>query len=143
MQPTYVENNSSLNYKNRVDLVIEWLLNEKKPANLIFLYFNDPDWAGHMYGPDSEEVNTKLREINNVTEYLLQKLSDNKLRDIANLIFLSDHGMADLPAKNLIDFQSFIQKDTYLACGESPVWQIQPKPGNIISFVSQAKNGNE
>lgn len=113
-------------------MVMDWILHKETPANLVFLYFNEPDSAGHKYGPDSKEVNEKLKEINNVTEYFLQKLSDHGLRDTVNLIFLSDHGMAYLPPNNLIDFQSFIQNDTYFVCGVSPVIQIQPKPGNYL-----------
>ena len=57
--PTYYKNyKSGINPKTKVNQVIDWLEFplEERPR-LICLYFNEPDYAGHVYGPDSKEVN--------------------------------------------------------------------------------------
>lgn len=129
---TFIENNESLSLISRIDKAIEWIVDEKTPANLVFLYFNEPDATSHQYGPDSENVNNELRKLDNATEYLLVKLKEYNLRDKINILFLSDHGATEVSNTNIIDLSPYINNNTtFTLCGESPVWQIKYIPGIV------------
>ena len=57
-------------YNDRVDSVVGWL--NRPEVNLGLLYIEEPDHTGHMFGPDSKEVDQKLEELNNVIGYLMK-----------------------------------------------------------------------
>lgn len=42
--------------EKRVDEAMEWLTHETTPANLVMLYFEQPDGQSHIFGPESMEV---------------------------------------------------------------------------------------
>lgn len=50
--------------------MIEWIKDPVKPANLVMVYFEEPDTHGHAYGPNSEVVRDLLKELDNITNYL-------------------------------------------------------------------------
>lgn len=99
--PTYFDRYSSHKpYNDRVDSIVDWL--NKPEVNLGLLYIEEPDHTGHMFGPDSKEVDAKLEELNNVIGYLMSELKSNELYEYTNVIITSDHGMASLSEDNLI-----------------------------------------
>lgn len=133
-------------YYERVDEVVFWLTNDTMPANCVFLYFEEPDSTGHRYGPDSPEVAEQIRRADNVTGYLIAKLTEADLFDKVNLIITSDHGMTDIPNSQVIDMSSFVDSNTYMAFGTTPVWGILPRPGKeeevYNSFLNASKTMN-
>ena len=64
--------------------------------SLILLYFYNPDWFGHVYGPESDEVRDVIETIDGDIGYFMQGLEDGNLIDKTDIILLSDHGMAEL-----------------------------------------------
>ena len=59
------QHNTSLS--KSVDLAVEWLTHDMVPANLIFLYHDQPDMAGHVYGPDSPYYSDVLKQVSCLT----------------------------------------------------------------------------
>lgn len=45
-------------------------MDEESPANLIMIYFEEPDMHSHIYGPESIQVLNILKQLDNLTEYL-------------------------------------------------------------------------
>ena len=45
-----------LDFGTRVDLAFRYIMHPQTPANLVMLYFEQPDDAGHKYGPNSMQV---------------------------------------------------------------------------------------
>ncbi|ODM88311.1 Ectonucleotide pyrophosphatase/phosphodiesterase family member 5, partial [Orchesella cincta] len=88
--PTY---NASVSWEDRVDIVVSWITNQTKPANLVFLYFEEPDTHGHAFGPNHQETLNEISNTDNRTAYLIRKLKEAEIFDKINLILLSDHGM--------------------------------------------------
>ncbi len=56
--------------------------------DLLWIHFHGIDDSGHSYGPESQQVNTKIIEIDNYFGKLLTILPDNTL-----IILFADHGM--------------------------------------------------
>lgn len=48
--------NHSLPFETKVDTVIEWLTSKEMPASLVMIYFDEPDYHGHIFSPESNEV---------------------------------------------------------------------------------------
>lgn len=53
--------NGTTPWRDKVDMVMKWLSDPLKPANLVMLYFHEPDFHGHVFSPDSEAVRNSFR----------------------------------------------------------------------------------
>ncbi len=83
----------------RVDQVLAWL---DRPLatrpDLITLYFNRVDTAGHADGPRSSGYAKAQRLVDDALARLLAGLDTRGLRDRIDIIVVSDHGMAEVAA---------------------------------------------
>ena len=86
----------------RVRTVLDWL---RRPAaerpRLLTLYFDVVDKASHEVGYASPEERSAVREIDGAIAGLRNGLAT--MRQPVQLIVVSDHGMAAIPADNLLD----------------------------------------
>lgn len=76
---------------------------ERGKTNLAILYLGEPDMAGHLYGPESIQVENTVKELDYVLDYLFSLLKERKNYDIENdidLIILTDHGMTTIREPN-------------------------------------------
>ncbi|KAL8916375.1 MAG: hypothetical protein Q9172_006332 [Xanthocarpia lactea] len=69
------------------------------------------DVNGHRYGPNSTEVNTTLREVDDMFGNLLGGLRERNLTDIVNVVVVSDHGMATTSTDRLIQLDDLLDVD--------------------------------
>jgi predicted AlkP superfamily pyrophosphatase or phosphodiesterase len=96
----------------RVDKVLAWL---DQPAStrpaFLTLYFDAVDHAGHTYGPDTPQVNDKLRETDAALARLVRGLRQRGLFGHINMIVLADHGMAAVPVANSVAIDRLIPLD--------------------------------
>lgn len=68
---------------------LEWAKNPKKPANLLVLYHNQPDFTSHDFGPFSSEVKSLLREIDSHMKNFYHQLDRSGLLQGLNMIIIS------------------------------------------------------
>jgi predicted AlkP superfamily pyrophosphatase or phosphodiesterase len=91
----YLHFNDKFDDESRVDQVVAWL---KLPAELrphfITLYYSNVDHAGHMYGPDSDEVRAAVHHVDTMIGDLQTKIAALHLP--VNIIVVADHGMVKL-----------------------------------------------
>ena len=128
--PTFVQAfDLSMNWTQRVDIAVSWLVHETKPANLVLMYFEQPDEDGHQYGPNSKPVDQQLQRINAITSYYLEQLIIHGLGDTVNSIVLSDHGMETINHKTILNLNDYLDPEAYSLCGISPGLNVQPKKG--------------
>ena len=107
--PTYYKE-----YKNgiepieKVKQVIDWLeLPIENRPRLICLYFNEPDHAGHVFGPDSEEVNIQIKESDNILGHLMRSLTKLDIYKKINIVVVSDHGMVSVDENKIINIDNY------------------------------------
>ena len=89
-QPTYWKKyDQKVTFNSRVDSVISWFSKpiESRPR-LALLYFHEPDWTGHEYGPNSQEIIEKIKEMDTVVGDLYDKLSKLSIYDKLNVIIV-------------------------------------------------------
>jgi len=91
----------------RVDKVLSWLdLPPPQRPGFLTLYFNLVDTNGHLFGPDSPQVNDAVRRTDASIGRLLEGLKSRGIT--ANLIVLADHGMAAVAPERTIVLDDLI-----------------------------------
>ncbi|CAL8112709.1 unnamed protein product [Orchesella dallaii] len=132
LRPTYYYPgyNANVTWEERVDTIISWINDDLEPANLVFLYYNEPDSTGHGHGPNHNATLEEIRKADNRTAYLVKKLKDTEIFDKINLIILSDHGMQDVTSQRIVNISQLIDSTLVEAQhGGTPVLQLNPKEG--------------
>jgi predicted AlkP superfamily pyrophosphatase or phosphodiesterase len=112
----------------RVNTVLDWM---RRPTDIrpkfVTLYFDIVDTAGHRFGPDSEEVNAAIGDIDEDIGNLVKGLA--KIGRTANLIIVADHGMAPVAEDRVIQLDTLIDKASYVAVETGPYAAIEPVTG--------------
>nr|XP_023015420.1 bis(5'-adenosyl)-triphosphatase enpp4-like [Leptinotarsa decemlineata] len=140
---TYMQGfDPNVDWFRRVDTVMSWITDPKKPANLVMFYIEEPDSHGHAFGANSVVVKDILRKLDNVTEYLKDQLEIHKLTDRVNVIHLSDHGLISVTPPHFINITQYMKNDTYYWAGASPCIQITPKKGYEDMIYDALKVGS-
>ncbi|KAF9262897.1 Phosphodiest-domain-containing protein [Marasmius fiardii PR-910] len=80
----------------KLDQILAWIdLPLEERPQLIMAYEPSLDQAGHLTGPMSELVNRTLVTVDVFARTLHESLAARNLSDIVDVVFVSDHGMAD------------------------------------------------
>ncbi|RKP27205.1 alkaline-phosphatase-like protein [Syncephalis pseudoplumigaleata] len=89
--------------------ILEWLdLPTDDRPQLIGAYVPVVDTAGHDHGPNSDEVNVALRQVDDMMARLFHGLELRNLTDIVNVVVVSDHGMTRVAPQRVIHLDSII-----------------------------------
>ena len=87
----------------RVNGAIAWLrLPPADRPHLVLLYFSEVDDTTHHYGPDSPHTAVAVQSVNNVLRLLRDSLAMLPFADSVNIVLVSDHGMAQIPAGHIV-----------------------------------------
>ncbi|XP_064603671.1 ectonucleotide pyrophosphatase/phosphodiesterase family member 5-like [Liolophura sinensis] len=114
-----------MDFNTRVDILVSWFVS-KEPINLGLLYINEPDHTGHKYGPNSTNLVKKIKELDGVLGYLINKLKKHGIWDDINIIVTSDHGMTSTPAVKDINIDNYISPNKYRVWTGNPVALVLP-----------------
>lgn len=89
----YYRYNEETPINKRLQTVIDWLnLPLEKRPHLITFYLPEVDLAGHLFGPESPEVEKAVHFVDSVIQELTLAVAKTKLP--VNFVFVSDHGMS-------------------------------------------------
>lgn len=114
----------------RVDAVLAWLARpaaERPRLNL--LYFDQVDIVGHALGPDAPGTAAALQAVDAAIGRLLAGLEKLGLRDSANLVFVSDHGMSATSTERVVFFEDLLDMSLVTVEANGPHGGVRPKPG--------------
>ncbi|CAK8697230.1 unnamed protein product [Clavelina lepadiformis] len=90
----YYKYDGSVPNEERMYQALEWLdLPADKRPNFMTLYLSNVDHAGHVGGPDSEEVDHELVVADQMVSILMNGLKLRGIENCVNIIILADHGM--------------------------------------------------
>ena len=124
----------------RVDQILAWLdLPAARRPTFLTLYFDAVDHAGHLYGPDTPQVDDKLRETDAALTRLVRGLRARGLFDRINLIVLADHGMAAVPAGNNVMIDRMIPLDQVQLVSMGILAGINPKSHTPVALADFAR----
>jgi predicted AlkP superfamily pyrophosphatase or phosphodiesterase len=114
-------------YWNRIETALRWMKSDSPPG-LILLYFEQADYKGHKYGPNSPYYWKSIESQDRyVVGYLIDKLRESNLLETTNLIFVSDHSMIETSNEKQIDLFKVVDPSSY------KYWWpgIWPEPGKL------------
>ncbi len=143
-RPTYFEKyNHALPYEDRVNGIIDWLKlpNEKRP-HFITSYFHETDDIGHEHGPNSNQITDAIIKLDNIAGMLISKLTEIKMIDSVDVIFLSDHGMTEVPEDKFINVETIIKDYNCKFLDEGVIMFIEP-PKEKVQEVYNILKKNE
>jgi len=115
-------------WDERVEAALDWLTRPPaERASFAALYFEEPNGAGHTYGPDAPETTEAIRRADAILGRLLDGLSARGVD--ANVIVVSDHGMAANDVSRLIVLDDYVTllPDELFEFGA--IGQVFPRPG--------------
>lgn len=114
----------------RVDHVLQWLdLPARQRPRFLTLYFDQVDHQAHEHGPDSREVDDALRRTDAALGRLIAGLKQRGLFDRVNLVIVSDHGMAAVPADHLVYIDEWLDTRHARTVGLGAIAGVQPDAG--------------
>ncbi len=117
----------------RVNSVLDWL---RRPADIrpefVTLYFDTVDSAGHGGGPDSDELDAALRDIDSHIADLVAGL--DTLDQPANLVIVSDHGMAPTGSDRMIVLDEIVDASLYRLVEGGAYATFEATEGNTAAF---------
>lgn len=112
----------------RVNAVLDWL---RRPAAIrpafATLYFDTVDTQGHRFGPDSAEVNAAIAEVDARIGDLIDGAAAMGVP--LNLVIVADHGMRQVDETRVIQLETLIDRDSYIAVETGPYAAIEPVTG--------------
>ncbi|KAL8947886.1 MAG: hypothetical protein Q9222_005879 [Ikaeria aurantiellina] len=104
---------------------------DRRPQ-FIVAYVPVIDVHGHRYGPNSTEVNTSLKAVDDMFSNILQGLQERNLTNIVNVVVVSDHGMASTSVERLIQLDDLIDPDTIEHIDGWPNYGLRPKDPSTL-----------
>lgn len=114
----------------RVDQLLSWLaLPEAQRPQLLMAYFEHHDVAAHANGPHSPEAMAARTRLDGALRQLLQGLEARNLRETTNVIVVSDHGIAEVPPRNIEALSPAVPRDAFSVDGVNILLGIHPLPG--------------
>jgi predicted AlkP superfamily pyrophosphatase or phosphodiesterase len=121
--------NQAISGDQRVNQVIDVL---RRPADtrprFVTLYFDLVDSAGHLNGPDAPQTTQAVAEVDAYIGKLLAGLAT--LDQPANLIILSDHGMAQTSSDRTIALDKLARATDYRLIESGPYASMAALPGH-------------
>ena len=141
-RPTfYKQYDGKIPNEDRVDAMLGWLdLPKAERPQMMTLYFSDVDDAGHWFSPDSEQVRAAIKKVDGNIKRLMLGLKARGIDQKANIIIVSDHGMATVDQRNAIVLDDYFAEDLaerILRTGE--IIQIFPKNGQENTILTSLK----
>lgn len=123
-----------------VDLGLKWLdqPGEKRPG-LVMLYFHQVDSVGHKRGPDSPETAAAVAQVDAAMGRLMDGLIRMKLEAAANVIVVSDHGMADISAARTVLLGDLVDLKTVQVDFSGALAGLRPADGNVDGLFQSIK----
>ncbi|CAH2354998.1 ectonucleotide pyrophosphatase/phosphodiesterase 1 [[Candida] railenensis] len=114
----------------KVERVMTWLDIEKieERPELILSYVPTIDTFGHKYGISGPELEKALTYVDDFIDLLLLELKKRNLQDIANVIVVSDHGMAPTSNDRLLYLDDLIDLNNEIEHIDGwPLFGLRPK----------------
>ena len=134
VQPTYWKKyDQKVSFTARVDTVVSWYNKptENRPR-LVLLYFHEPDWTGHAYGPNSKETINQIEIMDDVLGDIINKTSNLSIFNKLNIIIVSDHGMTELHHDKIIDLSLYTNMKDLNVTGAGPTVFISSKSKKLL-----------
>lgn len=128
--------NEAIGATQRVNSVLDVL---RRPADIrprfVTLYFDEVDTAGHVNGPDAPQTTDAVADVDAHIGQLLAGLK--ALGQPANLVILSDHGMAAKANDRVIALDAIADPADYRTVETGPYASLAALPGHEAALEAR------
>ncbi|KAI0188460.1 alkaline-phosphatase-like protein [Xylaria flabelliformis] len=149
MDPTFLDRyNGNEALPKKVDRVLEFIdkpglenpkVDEQLRPQLIAAYVPNVDAVGHLYGPNSTEIQTTISAVDDMLDGIFHGLEQRNLTDIVNVIIVSDHGMATTDVSRMVQIDDVVDITKVEHIDGWPLVGIRPKkPEDLQVLYNQA-----
>ncbi len=101
-------------------------LEDQRPQ-FIAAYVPVVDADGHKYGPNSTEIRTTIKRVDDMLHDLFAGLGQRNLTEVVNVVIVSDHGMAGTSVHRMIQLDDLIDLNLVEHIDGWPLCGLRPK----------------
>nr|XP_028592070.1 ectonucleotide pyrophosphatase/phosphodiesterase family member 2 isoform X3 [Podarcis muralis] len=126
-------------HERRILTILQWLTlpDNERPYAYAF-YSEQPDIAGHRYGPFSSEMLHPLREIDKILGQLMDGLKQLNLHRCVNIIFVGDHGMEDAACERTEYLNNYLSNVDDIILIPGTLGRIRAKANSNVRYDPKA-----
>ncbi|KAL5010118.1 hypothetical protein ScPMuIL_012423 [Solemya velum] len=145
-RPTYCKTYSGVPSLGDLETgILEGLqLLKNDSADIVAIYVEVIDDTGHTYGPQSDELNRQLTELDKRFDQLVTQLEKNQLQDKVDILIFSDHGMTDMFPSRVVNISNHVDMadvEVILMSGSLVyIWPKTNKGEKIYADLKLTKN---
>ena len=99
---------------------------EMRPQ-IIAAYVPNVDTMGHKYGPNSTEIRSTIRDVDDMLDQIFRGLEERNLTHIINVMVVSDHGMATTDMHRIIQLEDLVDIEKIEHVDGWPLVGLRPK----------------
>ncbi|XP_013382373.1 ectonucleotide pyrophosphatase/phosphodiesterase family member 6-like [Lingula anatina] len=143
LRPTFCLPYTTMPHLGDLDVAIKESLRlfQNESADFIGIYVELPDKFGHKFGPDTQEVQELVYQLDARFDYLHQELEDRFMSDDVNIMLMSDHGMTSVSVpEHVLDIRhhvSYFDLERTVGAGAvTGVWPAQNKTLQVLHALS-------
>ncbi len=113
--------NGNVPYLERIDTIVKWLqIPFDQRPKLIMAYFEEPDGAGHNYGPENPKTLKMVQYMDSIVGVLYDRIRKLPDGECINIVVVSDHGMGSVSTEKNIVLSELLLKS----------WGVRIQGGN-------------
>ncbi len=123
-------------FDDRIDSVMTWFsLPILHRPRLVMLYFHEPDWTGHEYGPNSVETVKQIQIMDGIIGTIMKKAKKLSIADKLNVLIVSDHGMTEVHPEQTIDLSAYADLSGVTTTGAGPTVFLSAESSKRLTYV--------
>ena len=132
-------------YKMNLELA-DWVFEslytvlEKESPNLTLVNVQSPDYIGHRFGPESDEMKTCLKRVDKALGKLYDKMKKSGMLEDTTLIIVADHGMTESYEAinlNVLTMMNFPSAVAAIDGRTGYIWLNGANEADVISFFAE------
>lgn len=133
VRPTYwIPYDKQFETRARVAQALTWLgLPPAERPSFVSLYFDEVDSAGHDFGPDSPELATAARHLDDALGELVAGVHRLGFDDRTTIVVVSDHGMTPVSYARVVYLDAFIDLSTVEIVESGSSLMLNPRNGDV------------
>uniref|UniRef100_A0A8C3SWJ4 Autotaxin n=1 Tax=Chelydra serpentina TaxID=8475 RepID=A0A8C3SWJ4_CHESE len=134
-KPIFLLWSSVIPHERRILTILQWLTLPDNERPYVYAFYSEqPDAAGHRYGPFGSEMINPLRDIDKTLGQLMDGLKQLKLHRCVNVIFVGDHGMEDTTCERTEFLSNYLTNVEDIVLVPGSLGRIRPRSNNNLKY---------